>query len=193
MKLRFLGAACAAAALAVAPAAASAATDTTSVTLAAGQLTFATSFTAGDFPTTTLNGLVQTVNAATNAWSVNDATGSALGWNVKIRASQFSTGGTTPKTLPEGSMSYVGVSTGDITAGAGQALTLAPVPVAAAAAIDSASGTNDQMIAKALVGTGQGQWSFGAKASGLTLVIPPTAEAGTYTSTITTTLTSGLV
>lgn len=195
MKLRSLVVAgTAAVAVCAAAPAANAATgsDTTSITLSAGSLTFDTNFTADNFPNTTLNGLAQVVNAKTNAWAVNDATGSLLGWNVKVRASQFSTGGGTPKTLPEASMTYLGVDTGDISTTVTGLTNLNPVPVAVAAAIDSASGTNDQTIVQALVGKGSGKWDFAANNTGLSLAILPTAEPGTYTSTITTTLSSGV-
>lgn len=194
MKLRsFLVAGIAVTGLAVAPAAnAATGSDTTSITLNAGSLTFDTNFTADDFPNTTLTGLAQVVNAKTNAFSVNDATGSLLGWNVKVRASQFSTGGATPKTLPEGSLTYTGLNTSDISTTVTGVASLNPVPVAIAAAIDSASGTNDQKIVQALVGKGSGKWDFASNNTGLTLAILPTVEPGTYTSTITTTLSSGL-
>lgn len=191
MKLRSLVFAGAAAAALAAPSGALATGHDTSVTLSAGTLTFATAFTAGDFPTTPLNGLVQNVSADVAAWSVNDARGSLLPWNVKVRATQFTTGGTSPKTLPNGSMSYVALDPADIAAGAGQSLSLSPVGLAATA-IDNSSGTNDQLIVQSLAAGSPGKWDFAAKTGGLTLVIPPTAEVGTYTSTITTTLASGL-
>lgn len=189
MKLRsLLFAGAAAAALALPAGAAAQATDTTSVTLTAGTLTFSDVFDADNFANTPLTGLAQPVNTGTGTWAVNDARGSLLGWNVKIRATRFSDGAVTPTKLPAGSLTYAGVGTSDISAGAGQLLTTGPAAVTVAAAIDSDSGTNDQAMANAILGNGGGTWNFAAKASGLTLVIPADAKAGTYTSTITTTL-----
>lgn len=190
MKFRSLVFAGAAAVALAVPAAASA-QDSTSITLNPGSLTFTDAFDADDFPATTITGLRQTVTTGTGTWSVNDARGSLLGWNVKIRASQFTTGGASPKTLPEGSLRYGGLSVSDILAGAGQLLSLSPVPAAVTAAIDSASGTNDQGMVSAALGLGGGEWDFAAKSAGLTLTVPAEAAAGTYSSIITTTLASG--
>lgn len=191
MKFRsLLFAGAAAAALAVPGAASAQETDDTSITLNAGTLTISDEILAGDFPNTTLTGLVQVVNAGTDAWSVNDARGSLLGWNVKMKATQFSTGGVTPVKLPAGSLSYVGVDALDISAGADQLLG-APLPLGAAAAIDADDGSGEKGILHALASTGVGEWDIAAKASALSLVIPAEATPGTYTSTITTTLSTG--
>jgi hypothetical protein len=186
MHARKLAAACAAAAAAVAVAAVpvQAATDTTAITLTGGALDFATPFTAADFPSTQLTGSAQTIKATVNNWSVNDARGSLLGWNVKIQASRFET--SDGKQLPAGALSLTAPT---VAAGSGQASTLKPVvqtltPLDAGAAVP---------VAVAALSTGQGLWNFGQGADNLTLVIPPTVEAGTYTSTITTTLSSGVL
>lgn len=190
MKFRSLAVAGAAAASFAAPGSALAqSTDTTAITLTAGTLTFSDIFDASDFASTALTGLVKTVTTGTGTWAVNDARGSLLGWNVKIRATRFATADATPIKLPAGSLTYAGVGASDITAGAGQLSSTAPVAVTVAAAIDSDSTTSDQAIANAVLGGGGGQWNFAAKTAGLTLVIPADAKAGTYTSTITTTLT----
>src|SRR5687767_4567533 len=78
-----------AAACGVTAAPAQAATDLTEIQLTAGSLDFGTAFGAGNFPSTQLTGTAQTVSASVGNWSVNDARGSLLGWNVKIGASQF--------------------------------------------------------------------------------------------------------
>lgn len=193
MKVRSLLFAGAAAAALAAPGAAHAqATDTTSVTLSAGSLTFPTTLAASNFPATQLNGQVQTLNAAVGDWSVNDATGALLGWTVQVKASQFTdnngTAGdaTDDKTLPPGSLTLALPTVG---AGASQSSLLAPVTLAITP-IDT--GVN-QILAQAIATEGSGLWNFTQGADDLTLVVPPTVKAGTYTSTITTTLSAGVL
>jgi hypothetical protein len=171
------------------PASAPAATTTPSITLGAGTLAYTTSFTAQNFPNTTLTGVAQTVHAPVNSWEVTDARGSLLnGWNVTVSASQFSTGGGSPSTLPTGSLS---LATPAVPTTTGGNLSVAPVPVATAAPID---GGSTQKIVTAAIGTGLGQWTFtpvNAAGGDLLLNVPAGATAGTYTSTITTTLATG--
>jgi hypothetical protein len=161
---RLTAVAAAVAALVGAPAA-QAATDNTSVTLGPGTLDYTTPFSAGDFPNTTLNG-----------------------WNVTVSASQFSTGGGSPSTLPTGSMTLATVPVPTTTLGN---VSLPPIPVPLTSAID---GGSTQKMATAALAQGLGQWTFTSLNAGggdLLLTVPPSALAGTYTSTITTTLATG--
>jgi hypothetical protein len=174
-------------ALALAPAA-HAATDNTSVTLNGGTLDYTTGFAANDFPTTTLNGLPQVLTTNTTAWSVTDGRGlgaldTGAGWNVTIAASQFSGGG---KTLPTGSMTLAVPSVPTTNVGN---IAAPPVPQALVNPIDG--GGAAQKMVSAAAGTGGGQWTFGAQPTALTLNVAPGVQAGTYTSTITTTLAAG--
>jgi hypothetical protein len=169
--------------------AADAATDDTSITLTGGTLDYTTPFGANDFPTTALTGLPQVAHAPVNPWVVTDGRGSPLnGWNVTISGTQFSTGGGSPSTLPTGSMTLAQAPVPTTTTGN---LSLPPVPVPLAGAID---GGAPQKIATAAVAQGLGRWTFTpANLAGgdLTLNVPANALAGTYTSTITTTLSTG--
>ena len=166
-----------------------AATTSPSITLGAGTLTYTTPFAAANFPNTTLTGVAQTVHAVVDPWVVTDARGSLLnGWNVTISASQFSTGGGSPSTLPTGSLSLATPPVPTTTTGN---LSVAPVPVPPPAPID---GGSTQKIVTALIATGLGQWTFSplnAAGGDLALTVPAAAVAGTYTSTITTTLATG--
>ena len=65
-------------------ASASAATDTTQFSVTAGTLSFGTAPDVPNLPALTLNGQLQTLNAAMNNYSVSDATGSGAGWNVTV-------------------------------------------------------------------------------------------------------------
>jgi len=178
--------------VAAAPAHAASGSDTTSITLTAGSLDFGTGFAAADFPTTALNGSVQIVSTSVGNWSVNDARGNLLGWNVKIGATRFTDNNGTPadtaddKTLPLSSLTLTAPTA---SAGAGQSALLAPVVQPVTTALDN--GSLSVPVAVAAATTGQGLWNFAQGANHLTLVIPPTAAAGTYNSTITTTLSSG--
>ena len=177
------------AALAVgAPASAVAATDTTSVTLGPGTLSFSAAPTADDFPGVTLTGATQTITTNFNDWRVNDARGNGAGWNVTIDASQFSDGGS--NTLPTSSLTLKPpvVTKVDLLN-----VALPPLPQGVPPwTIDSGTPVK---IESALAGTGQGEWNFDqqnlAASKDLSLTVPADAAAGTYTSTITSTLSTG--
>ncbi|HMJ95037.1 MAG TPA: WxL domain-containing protein [Thermoleophilaceae bacterium] len=169
--------------------AAQAALDDTSISLLAGTLDYTTPFTADNFPATSLTGLPQAVHATVNPWVVTDSRGSLIaGWNMTISATQFTTGGGSPNTLPAGSMTMATTPVPSTTFGN---ISLPPTPVAAAAALDGGAA---QKIATSAIAQGLGRWTFtpvNLLGGDLTLNVPASAAAGTYTSTITTTLATG--
>ncbi|HEU4658614.1 MAG TPA: WxL domain-containing protein [Capillimicrobium sp.] len=170
----------------VAAASASAESDTTSVTITGGSLSYTVPLQADDFPNVQLNGLTQVVKANVDPYSITDARGSGAGWNLTISASQFSDG--SGHTLPTGSLTLVnlGVPVPEVNLGG----LVPPVPTLPASPIDG--GTTQKIIsAAALPLSGTGQWNFVPLANALVLSVPPTATPGTYTSTITTTLSTG--
>lgn len=169
---------------ATAPAAAE--TDTTSVTIQGGSLVYTTPLTAGDFPSVTLNGLTQVVKADIDPYVVTDARGTADGWKLSIAASRFSDGA--GHTLPAGSLAMVDVPIP--TPGAVVDGVIPPVP---SVPVDPIDGGSTQTIASAEAAplSGTGQWTFTPTAGALVLTIPPDATPGTYSSTITTTLSTG--
>jgi hypothetical protein len=79
-----LSAAVCALAACVLPATALGANDTTQFSVTAGSLTFSANPNVPDLPTLTLNGQAQTLNAQMSNFTVNDATGSAAGYNVTV-------------------------------------------------------------------------------------------------------------
>lgn len=167
------------------PAAAGAqSTDTTSVTITSGTLDYTTPLTARNFPATTLSGLQQTTTADIAPYKVTDARGGSAGWNLTIAASQFTSG---TNTLPTGSLLMATAPVPTTTVGN---LGVAPVPQVVASAIDGGS-TQKIVSAPAVALGGAGEWTFTPLAGTLTLTIPPAVPAGTYTSTITTTLATG--
>ena len=171
-----------------APAGAAAATDNTSITLGPGTLSFSVAPTADDFPGTTLTGATQTITTNFNDWRVNDARGNGGGWNVTIAASQFSDGGS--NALPTSSLTLKPpvVTKVDLLN-----LALPPLPQGIPPwTIDSGSAVK---VESAQAGTGQGEWNFDhvnlSGSKDLSLTVPADAAAGTYTSTITSTLSTG--
>jgi hypothetical protein len=145
---------------------------------------------AGTFPATEISGLVpQTIRTSLSGWSVN-ATGTLTGWHVDIGASQFQA--LDGSKLPLQSMTLKGPV---VSAGSGQLLSLYPLVLVtrlAPVAIDrSAAGSSSVTFVNALSGTGSGVWNFAQGAQDLELTIPVTAKSGTYSSTITFTLSPG--
>jgi WxL domain surface cell wall-binding len=162
---------------------AQAATDTTSIQLTGGSLSFTQQPLADDFPATALTGAPQVVTTNMNDWKVNDARGTGAGWNVTFQASQFSDGGT--NTLPAGSLKVLAPV---ITPVNPLNLSVPPLPAGATFTLDSGSAVP---VVSAAAATGLGEWNFdhlNAVLKDLQLTIPANAIAGTYTSNLTFTL-----
>ena len=160
---------------------AQAATDDTSVTLTGGAITLAAPL-FGDFPGAALTGSAGSQDASVSDWGVNDLSGSGLGYEVSMAASDPSTGGGTPIVMTDA------------------VLTVAE-PVASAVDVTNASAapttlggdiSTGVIVANAGADAGMGDWNFAQGATDLTLDTPANARAGTYSSTITTTLTPGV-
>lgn len=175
------------AALAGAVAPAAAATDTTSVAIASGALSYSTPLTAGDFPGVTLSGSAQTVAADVAPYAVTDARGGSAGWNLTVEATQFSDGA--GHTLPAGSLTMT-LPPAPQTDALQNPLALPPV---VSLSLDAIDGTGPQQIASAAAQplAGAGIWTFTPLAGALRLRVPAAVAPGTYTSTLTTTLATG--
>jgi len=167
--------------------AAHAATDPTSITIAGGTLDYTTPLTAGNFPGVTLDGTPKVVTAAVAPYVVTDSRGGAAGWNLTIQASQFTNAGS--DTLPAGSLAMVlpPVPTKDVLANP------LGLPPTVQATLDPLDGGSAQKIvsAAATALVGGGAWTFTPLPAALVLTVPGTAPPGTYSSTITTTLSTG--
>ena len=191
-KARIAVIACALVCLAGLPASAVAATDATNITISGATLDYTTPFAAGDFPATTLTGVPQTKTANITPWVVTDNRGTSQGWNVTIAASEFtcSTSGTCGTTqFPASSLSLATV--GVPTTNPLNNLAIPPVYTAPAQPIDNGGAAQKIAGAAALPLNGTGAWTFTHAAGGLALTVPASTAPGTYTSTITTTLSSG--
>ena len=164
-----------------------AAVDPTSITIAGGTLEYTTPLTAGNFPNVTLDGTPKVVTANVNPYVVTDSRGGSAGWNLTIQASQFTNAGS--DTLPQGSMRMVlpPLPTKDPVA---NPLGLPPAIQPTLNAIDSGSAQKVVSAAAAPL-VGAGAWTFTPTPAALALTVPGVAPPGTYTSTITTTLSTG--
>jgi hypothetical protein len=136
----------------------------------------------GDFPATTLDGSARAIHAAVSDWTVNDPRSSALGWEVTMSASPLVTAEATPRTLTGATLTIAAPTPARIDG------TNATAPAVLGGNIRGGS----VKIADAAPSTGLQAWRLAQGADDLELGIPADARAGSYTSTITTTLSPGL-
>jgi hypothetical protein len=133
-----------------------------------------------DFADITLNGTALTTTATMETFTVTDSRGTGVGWNVTVQATQFMSGG---HTLPLGSVSMpqpnVAKSTPQSTA--------LPAIMSGPYAIDGISAV--KIASAAADGSGEGSYIFTPGL--LTLSVPASTYAGTYTSTVTVSVISG--
>ncbi|HEO8419713.1 MULTISPECIES: WxL domain-containing protein [Bacillaceae] len=146
-----------------------------------GSLSFGTQPSVDNFGSVTLNGQVQNSTAAVSAFTVIDATGTGDGWNVVVKADQF-TDSANGLTLPTNSID-IDLPTVTADTGASELATISK----ASGKIDSSTGVK---ILSAAEGGGMG--TYNVDANNLTLTLQPKdVKAGTYTSTISVTVTTG--
>lgn len=146
-----------------------------------GSLSFGTQPSVGNFSAVELNGQVQTSTAAVSAFTVIDATGTGDGWNVVVKADQF-TDAANQLTLPINSID-IALPTVSAQAGASDVTTITK----ADGKIDNATGVK---ILSAAEGGGMG--TYNVDANNLTLnLLPKDVKEGTYSSTVTVTVTTG--
>lgn len=167
--------------------------DDTNVTVTGGELTLG-SITTGDFGGITLNGAAQSTTATMNAFSVTDARGTGLGWNVTVSASSFKeyasgayvTGGKTLGTS-RFSMAEASAAKVDSTSSGLPSMTSGTYTLDADANSD---GTSDAVkIASAATDAGMGSYTITPGQLGLS--IPANVFAKTYRSDVTVTLSTG--
>jgi hypothetical protein len=139
--------------------------------------------TVANFAGVTLDGTSKSTTAAMGTFTVTDARGSGAGWNVTVQATQMTTGGGTPKLLALGSISMPQPTVAKVaaTSGAVPSLTAGPYLIDVASPLKISSAAAD--------GTGMGSYLF--TPGNLTLNLPASVYAGTYTSTITVSIVAG--
>jgi len=150
-----------------------------SVSTTAGSLTFST----------TLNGTDASLTSSTApTFRVVDARGTGAGWNVAFTCTNLSTGGATPKTLNVSNLTFQPAS-GTVTVIDGSSGAAAPTETGAAAtALDATTGFK---VLSAPVDGGMGTYDYTPLGSKFTLSVPAETYAGSYTCTLTATVSSG--
>ncbi len=146
-----------------------------------GSLSFGTQPSVDNFGSVTLNGQVQNSTAALSAFTVIDATGTGDGWNVVVKADQF-TDSANGLTLPTNSID-IALPTVTADTGASELATISK----ASGKIDSSTGVK---ILSAAEGGGMGTYNVDANTLTLNL-LPKDVKEGNYTSTVTVTVTTG--
>jgi WxL domain surface cell wall-binding len=125
-------------------------------------------------------------NAGTMTLTADDSTGSNLGWNVTILSSAFVYSGANSGTdIPAANFSLTSAAAPTRTAG--QAVNVAGGPkVPAVSPVGTLDSARKTMQALALYGNGTYTQDLG-----VSLTIPADSAAGTYTGTLTTTISAG--
>jgi hypothetical protein len=153
------------------------------VGISGGQLSV-DQITVGNFTAVVLNGKTQNTFTNVNAFNVADPTGTGAGWNVVMKATQF-TDSISGRTLPTGTLSVATPNLIEADTGSSPAVDIAR----SGGAIDTGTGT---VILSAAANEGMGTYtaSFAADALKMNL-LPKDVRSGTYTSTISVTINSG--
>ncbi|HZG84791.1 WxL domain-containing protein [Paenibacillus sp.] len=139
--------------------------------------------TVGNFTAVVLNGRTQNTFSTVSNFNVTDATGAGAGWKVYLTATQFKSA--EGNTLPLGSLS---VSEPTVALDDPNS---SPVTTVATAAGDIDTTTGLKLLS-ASEGGGMGTYTVSFSPNSLTLnLLPKDVKAGTYTSTITVSISSG--
>lgn len=138
-----------------------------------------------DFTPVTLDGTTQDTPAVVTAMTLTDSRGTGVGWNVSLKASQFAHGTLVDEKLPLDSLALGTVSI--VEKGGVTGSTAVGEIAILGGTIDNVAGV---VILNAPVDEGMGTYTVSMEDMTLTLK-PATTYAGTYTSTVTMTLTSG--
>jgi hypothetical protein len=155
--------------------------STGTATVTGGSLTSSTpsSFTAS---ATTLDGTDKTATY-TLPITVTDATGSGAGWNFTVTSTTFTTGGGSPHTLADNASTMTAVTA---FCAASTTCTNPSNSIGYPMTLPGASATAVKMF-NAAANTGMGKFTVTPSVS---IAIPASTYAGTYTSTLTLSLTS---
>jgi hypothetical protein len=148
--------------------------------ISGGELGYTTQPSAPVITPVTLNGLNRSATA-TLPISVSDARGTGAGWNVQLSASQFSTGGATPRTLPASAVSLTSPGTATCDDG----VTCAP---AVNNVLNGVLGSSSVKIFSAGVDSGMGNQGFTPT---FNIDVPAKSYRGTYHSTWVVSLVTG--
>lgn len=166
------------------------ANPTATVTVAPGALSIVSNGGSVTFPSVTLDGTDKPPVAATAApvLTLTDATGSGAGWNVAVVSTDFQHDTLASTTIPVANFSYAPTG-GTITRVSGQGITNPGGPAETGVAAAPLGTAVKSVVANANFGRGRYTWS--PAAGSFTLGVPAETLAGSYTATMTFTISSG--
>ena len=125
-------------------------------------------------------------SAGTMALTADDSSGTGFGWNVTVQSSAFAYSGTNGGTaIPAANFSITSAGTAASTAGQAVNVVGGPNPPAT-----GSTGTLDAVRKTIAAGPGFGQGTY-TQNLGVSLAIPAQARVGTYTGTMTVTISAG--
>jgi hypothetical protein len=136
----------------------------------------------------TLTGVAQTVTTAVGLWTMTDATGTNLGYDVTASATAPTVDGDEGDAGTGGSLSLMPKTA---TRATGNLAPTGPSKVGSVLQSLPETGVTAVTIQTAIVGTGQGAWNVAADVGAeksLSVVVPGDASAGDYSSTLTYTI-----
>jgi hypothetical protein len=164
------------------------ATDNGSATVNGTESVTITNFLVSTFSAITLDGTTKTATSEVTNMTLVDARGTGAGWSVNLTATQFTnasaSNGTLLKDLPLNSLAL-----GTVSVVAGTDSTPTTNISLGSGTIDKSGGVK---ILNAGINEGMGTYTISIEPMTLTFM-PKDAKAGTYTSTITMTLSQGPV
>lgn len=149
-------------------------------------------FSINSFSGVILSGGLQTTTATVENTTLIDSTGLGAGWQVNLTASRFinSAIGETLNKLPENSLALGTVSIAEVADTGSTPIVISPLSTTISeGVIDNEFGVN---IVSTTANNGMGTYTISMLPMTLSLS-PKTTYAGTYTSTVTQTITSGPV
>lgn len=167
--------------------------DDSNVTVTGDSLTLG-SIATSDFGGITLNGAAQSTTATMDAFTVTDARGTGVGWNVTVSASSFkeyANGGyvASGKTLGTSRLTMATASAAKVDA------TSSGLPTMTSGAYTLDSDANSDGVSEAVkiasAATGDGMGSYTVTPGELGLSVPANVYAKTYRSDVTVTLSTG--
>jgi len=187
LRLGIASAACALAAC-VLPASALGADDTTQFSVTAGSLAFGSAPNVPNMPSVTLNGQAQTTNNQMATFSVDDASGSAAGWNITVAGDngvgkspvfkQYNTTSSTYGSAALAQNSLTLTSTGASFSAVGGTTGTAPTHSCGSGCFVDAAPASPVKVASAAADAGMGTWqTAGYSGSSLALAVPSTLQA----------------
>jgi hypothetical protein len=160
----------------------------TSLTVSSGGAISVTGGAPGNFTGYAIDGQPHSPTTGMGDLTATDYTGSGSGWNLQVTATQFSSTVPSARTLAKGSLD-IGAPTATLLSNAGPDARSTSPSVFGATGIDTPGSTFK--LASAAPDNGMGSYTLSFPLAALTLHVPATVYAGTYSSTVTVTIATG--